>query len=1566
MAIDKLIPQYLNSDTDQKLVKSVEMTDNLNVRVSNDGEGTAGVIKNIKGTDVVGAKTSSDTFPSGNNRVIGAVDNEHNKEIIFLLWNNLLNHGIYRMDTTTGKYQKIYQDSVLNFKKLSYADCSVIINDKGETLFYWTDDINPPMKININWVILNQYPSSLFSGNDEEKLLNLTVAKRPPLRAPDYVIKNNPSLKGVSRIKNDNYQFAYKYVYQDGEHSALSPYSSLSIANSQLVDGFNTNPAKDFFNQIDISVLNTVADAKKIIVYARRVNGRFFEIADLENSFNTNVSKVEFTDDVLGTFLPEEEKNKIYDNVPQTARAQAIVSNRLMYGSYREGYENVDTDVDLIDNYKKAPSSQDLNVSIRALDTGYSNGVQRLIDIDYSNITVPAVDSKLMLNFFVDFKDVLVAGTSTQGEHIVLPPNSLEIEYKVKNDDTQTKFATFSPSYIYGRGLVAQFLQDIWSVIISGSPNFDPALTFSTEGVQVKQIIEIPANSSLAAIRALVETSLESQKFRLLLNPSNGDRRFSRLRETASPGTLFQVESASFKGRMNVEIKKFSSSNTSDVYTISGKTAEISLHEFTDSSGREGTIVSSNKVRLNPSNSRFFFVEAELHEGTNAMYNSILGERSFKSGASHELGMVYYDDRGRTSGVQELGSVFFNHLNNRFSENSLYGACSSVLRIKHAPPVWAKRWSPVYTGRANKELAFQYGVKGAFLPSNNFNKTTVLSSDDNIYVSLNSLFNKEGSYTKSSSALIDYKFENGDKLRIVQYGDKLRTQEEFEVVDFVTLTDDETKNPILEKVTEAAKEATTGDFLVIKNNADATLFNYSSILDNTSKWFKNCIVEVYRDRKEIEEDVYYEIGKSYPVTSQSHSDERTSLSVPVTVVNNSVTDGEISTTTKIFKGDKLILGALVVNIGNVYESDGIYKAHTTSTGVPTNGTYTVQNPDSVIDLSIGDVYFRARSCVVASEEIDSLTFSNASSRNTILAFIEDYSVSDFFPSKHSSVGRPFAYIPEASTKHRTASITYSDAYLIDSERLGLSSFNLSTANWKDLGLSDGSIQSLIDRNEAITVIQQSKASNVSVNRNLIEYTSGKSNLTVSKSVLGNASYYAGDYGTNNPESVVERFGVVYFVDVEAAKVIRLSADGITPISEKGMNSFFEDKFKNLLKVTDRVIVIGAFDPDNGEYIITVEPVYNSSLTTSGDVSNVPVDTDGEFTVNGMTFTSQTVLWNTFGNLWEIYCGNWEDVGNGVVFVDSSFQALGVLIDSSYYNSTGTIKILVTDTAYSFSAIATIDLSTGIITLPSTDCSGNNIVLGSAVEKEQGFTISYKHKEGVWGSKYSFKPSMYVSINNELYSFSDTSGGLMWKHNSSDTRNNFYGTQYNSEIEVVSNRNPSMVKVFEAIGIEGGGSWSGVLKTSNQNTTIGTSDFEEREGHNYSMIYRDSQASTGHQIYIGKVESVNSDKVTFTTPVNRLPFVVGDILKTASGSSLNGTGMEISGITDRKTVQCTANISNISVGDNVFVEHSSRIDGDPMRDVFLKIKLTSSDTTAFEVHALSLSYDRSRLHNDRVN
>ena len=59
MPIDKIIPRFLVSDKDERLLKEGAMTDALNVSVSEDGDGTYGVIKNIKGTAGVIAENGS-------------------------------------------------------------------------------------------------------------------------------------------------------------------------------------------------------------------------------------------------------------------------------------------------------------------------------------------------------------------------------------------------------------------------------------------------------------------------------------------------------------------------------------------------------------------------------------------------------------------------------------------------------------------------------------------------------------------------------------------------------------------------------------------------------------------------------------------------------------------------------------------------------------------------------------------------------------------------------------------------------------------------------------------------------------------------------------------------------------------------------------------------------------------------------------------------------------------------------------------------------------------------------------------------------------------------------------------------------------------------------------------------------------------------------------------------------------------------------------------------------------------------------------------------------------------
>ena len=59
MAVDKLTPRYLNKDNDPRVLKSIELVDALNIRVSNDDDGNAGVVKNIKGNTVVAYKNTS-------------------------------------------------------------------------------------------------------------------------------------------------------------------------------------------------------------------------------------------------------------------------------------------------------------------------------------------------------------------------------------------------------------------------------------------------------------------------------------------------------------------------------------------------------------------------------------------------------------------------------------------------------------------------------------------------------------------------------------------------------------------------------------------------------------------------------------------------------------------------------------------------------------------------------------------------------------------------------------------------------------------------------------------------------------------------------------------------------------------------------------------------------------------------------------------------------------------------------------------------------------------------------------------------------------------------------------------------------------------------------------------------------------------------------------------------------------------------------------------------------------------------------------------------------------------
>ena len=79
------------------------------------------------------------------------------------------------------------------------------------------------------------------------------------------------------------------------------------------------------------------------------------------------------------------------------------------------------------------------------------------------------------------------------------------------------------------------------------------------------------------------------------------------------------------------------------------------------------------------------------------------------------------------------------------------------------------------------------------------------------------------------------------------------------------------------------------------------------------------------------------------------------------------------------------------------------------------------------------------------------------------------------------------------------------------------------------------------------------------------------------------------------------------------------------------------------------------------------------------------------------------------------------------------------------------------------------------------------------------TISYSESAKGWTSFKSFIPESGVSLNDNYYTFYN---GHIWKHHENETRNNFYGTQYESWVTILFNDTPESIKSFQTINYEG--------------------------------------------------------------------------------------------------------------------------------------------------------------------
>ena len=432
-------------------------------------------------------------------------------------------------------------------------------------------------------------------------------------------------------------------------------------------------------------------------------------------------------------------------------------------------------------------------------------------------------------------------------------------------------------------------------------------------------------------------------------------------------------------------------------------------------------------------------------------------------------------------------------------------------------------------------------------------------------------------------------------------------------------------------------------------------------------------------------------------------------------------------------------------------------------------------------------------------------------------------------------------------EQRKTGLIYSGIFNSTSGINNLNQFIQAEKITKDINPTYGSIQKLYSRDTDLVTFCEDRVIRILANKDALFNADGNVNLTSTNNVLGQATPYAGDFGiSTNPESFAVDQYRAYFTDKSRGAVIRLSMDGITPISDVGMRDWFKDSFKQY-----DLVLLGSYDDNKKLYNLTLDTNNSKKIRTFESSSPPSGSTKRYFGVTG-NGGNGLVPGSLLSQDWAPF-----DVNNNLNFNPSSISFIDVAIydydntDQSSWlaalktaiDASGSYNLaigldnegeyggdVIGENIYTVTSVSAPVMSTsGVLyyRIYLTWDSGTTelhahrayiIYYGktpSATKKTETtspYTVSFSEDTKGWTTFQSWIQEAGVSINDKYFTFKN--GELYQQHNN-ETRNNFYGDQYNSTIHAVFNDMPSSVKSFGSLNYEGSQSKVDVNLTDGQ-------------------------------------------------------------------------------------------------------------------------------------------------------
>jgi len=1128
----------MNKDVDERLVPNGEYTDALNIRVTNTDDSDSGTVQNEKGNTKL-----TRINVSGNPRCIGSVSDEANEQIYWFVVNDSGHSYVFEYDAVNDVTSTVLSDTrtgssqVLGFdKQYKITGANVVYNKTtDETLLFFTDNLNPPRMVNVNRA--KAYGSGNFVEDD------ISLYKKPPRKAPS-VLGFNTATEIENGVEDRFFAFAYRYKYLDNQYSALSSFTSYQFTPGLYDVNFSTFENEGMVNQFNGYNITYNTGDKRVtdiqLCFKSPLSGEVFIIDTINKKENDYIDDVErtytFINNKVYQALPDDELNRIFDNVPLKALAQDVIEDRLVFGNYTTQYDIKENESD----------EGTIPVDYQAEALSYSRTGEE------GTFTRASSNTQIKLDFsgfdlFKGYRISLFADLES--------PSTGSPAYFNGSYNTDMSFV-LSQNYanataLYNSDDFTEFLKAFSADFKKNVSTTSPANTVTP--ITYGSFTKTAVSGNVITITAPVNTHTVDNT-----PADSNDNDFTDNTETFTwkdSSEFYVYESAN-----NLSLKSNRSYDFGIVYLDKyGRYSTVIMNSDDDGSDKSSFFVpvrdsiNINKAKLTIKHKAPYWADRYKFfvKQNKGLHYNIYGSVNYEEGQymwvllngnnaqKVEEGMtllVKSDDNGPLNNVVKVQVL---EVTTKSGADALEGSEGWIDGNEDADGNAIKEVNGTYMKIRPAGFTYDYKPENyiTYEGSQTVGIWNQLGPNSNAGLSVKQQYAK----VKMDNILQNYDGTN-------------YTDIDLEAGDYITI-----------KMNSHNQFDTDGDEIhsyeaqfILKNDYQ----HASGGVNALHKWLED------------------ETAWSYDSSTQlwtTPNDEFTWKFETLSGGSRRLT-AETTQVTRRRDGN----GKIKVEI-RIQKNQGIVVFETDPTQVDTPIYYETEDVFDIVNgLHKGNLQDQTSS---VDAEVE-LTFGNCFSFGN---GVESVSIRDSRFAESLAIDlRPNIALTdgfrEQTVKH---GLIYSGSFNENTSYNSLNEFNASRGNTEFMDIKYGSIQKLFARETDLLVFQEDQVSKILFGKNLIQGADGSGSLVQIEQVLGQTVPFAGEYGiAKNPESFAEYGGRIYFTDSNRGSVLRLGANGVQPISDLGMKNYFRT---NLPLHNDKYN-IGGYDAKYNKYVLN----YNQS------------------------------------------------------------------------------------------------------------------------------------------------------------------------------------------------------------------------------------------------------------------------------------------------------------------------------------------------------------------------------------